>query len=83
MGVPTNWNLHGRNRAGMLRNEIMLKDYHPEACLAFCDKRRLEDSDGTWNMVGLARDAGIPVRVFGGGTSLRDIIKWRKEGIIL
>ncbi len=81
MGHPANWALYSK-RAGTLRNEQMLELYDPEACLAFCDKRKLEDSDETWNMVGLARAAGIPVRVFGGGTSLRDIIKWRKEGII-
>ena len=81
MGVPANWPLYGK-RAGSVRNEVMIRDYSPEACLAFCDKSKLEDSHGTWDMVGLAREAGIPVRVFGGGTSLRDTIKWRREGII-
>ena len=81
MGIPANWDVHG-NSAGALRNKVMMRDYHPEACLAFCDKSKLEDSHGTWDMVELAREAGIPVRVFGGGTRLRDTIKWRKEGII-
>lgn len=81
MGEPANWSKYGK-AAGPIRNKHMIEEYSPEACLAFCDKRKLEDSHGTWNMVGLAREAGIPVRVFGGGTSLRDTIKWRRKGII-
>ncbi len=48
----------------------VLEEFALEACLAF----------GWEEIVDLVKD--IPVRVFGGGTPLREIVKWRREGII-
>ncbi len=81
MGVPANWGLHGK-AAGPIRNKRMLEEFKPEACLAFHDKKELEESRGTADMVELAQEAGIPVRVFGRGTKLRQLLTWRKEGIL-
>ena len=84
MGIPAKWGLgesYDRG-AGFARNRRMLEEFHPQACLAFYDTKELEDSRGTAAMVELAREAGIPVRAFGKGTKLRQLLVWRKEGIL-
>lgn len=53
---PADWNKYGR-RAGMVRNRQMLED--ADALVAFWDGA----SRGTANMITIAKEAGIPVRV--------------------
>ena len=53
---PANWQKLGR-RAGMVRNRQMLED--ADALVAFWDGK----SHGTANMISIAKEAGIPVRV--------------------
>jgi len=53
---PADWKKYGR-RAGMIRNQQMLAD--ADALVAFWDGI----SRGTCNMIAIAREAGIPVRV--------------------
>ena len=53
---PADWNKYGR-RAGMVRNRQMLED--ADALVAFWDGV----SHGTANMITIAKEAGIPVRV--------------------
>ncbi len=50
----------------------VLEEFEPEACLAF----------GWEEMVDSVRKSEIPVRVFGGRGKLRQLVEWRKEGII-
>lgn len=54
-------------RAGPLRNHRMLKHGHPHLVLAF----PLPGSRGTWHMVRIAREAGVPVRVHESRSRLR------------
>lgn len=54
---PADWDRHGRERAGKLRNAEMAA--YGDALVAFWDGR----SDGTLNMISLARAKGIPVNV--------------------
>lgn len=58
---PAEWTKHGK-RAGFLRNQRMLVEGKPDVVIAFVDKP-LAQSVGTDMMVGLARDANIPVYV--------------------
>lgn len=44
-----------------IRNAKMLADSNPDLVLAFHDN--ICGSKGTWNMINLAKDAGIPVLV--------------------
>ena len=53
---PAEWSRYGRS-AGMLRNREMLK--HADALVAFWDER----SAGTKNMIDIAMEKGIPVRI--------------------
>lgn len=58
---PADWAKHGR-KAGPIRNRKMLAESRPDIVLAF----PLPDSKGTWDMVRIADDAGVPVLVFDG-----------------
>ena len=53
---PANWEKYGR-AAGPIRNEIMAQN--ADALIAYWDGR----SHGTWNMIELARNYGLKVRV--------------------
>ena len=53
---PAEWGKYGR-AAGILRNQEMLK--HADALVAFWDER----SSGTRNMIDIACEKGIPVRI--------------------
>ena len=57
---PAEWNKYGK-AAGHIRNQQMLDEGTPNLVLAFHDN--LEQSKGTKHMVGIARKAGIEVRV--------------------
>ena len=50
----------------------VLEEFEPEACLAF----------GWERMVYHVKETELPVRVFGKRAKLRQLIGWRKEGII-
>jgi hypothetical protein len=80
IGLPANWDKDGK-AAGPIRNQLMLDRFHPHVGLAFHDKKRLEDSKGTYDMVQRMRKAAIPVRVFGRGTKIRDLLYWRKNPV--
>jgi len=80
IACPADWNLY-HLQAGPIRNSVMLRDYQPNAGLAFHDKRRLEDSSGTFDMVTKLREAGVFVRVFGMDTPIKKLAKWRRRGI--
>lgn len=80
-GVPAQWHLYGK-AAGFVRNKYMLEAKPPDACLAFHDKRRIKDSKGTYDMVKRCRKKGIPVRVYGRDTTVRDTLKWKKEPLL-
>lgn len=54
-----NWAEHGKS-AGPIRNAVMLKEGKPDLVVAFTDKP-LEESRGTYDMVGRARSAGVKV----------------------
>ena len=58
---PARWRTEGR-AAGVRRNQRMLREGRPDLVLAFVDKP-LDQSRGTAHMVGIARTAGLPVRV--------------------
>lgn len=53
---PANWEKYGR-AAGPIRNEIMAQN--ADALIVYWDGR----SPGTWNMIELARNYGLKVRV--------------------
>jgi hypothetical protein len=55
------WKKYGR-AAGPIRNKQMVK-LGADLCLAFPDHPKGEGSRGTWNCIGLAQQAGIPVLV--------------------
>jgi len=59
---PAQWEKFGRS-AGYRRNLQMLLEGKPDLVVAF----PLGVSSGTWNMVAIARKAGVPVKVFGQG----------------
>lgn len=54
---PADWAQFGK-RAGPIRNEKMVKEAAPDLVVAF----PLFDSRGTWHTIGLAEEAGIPVK---------------------
>lgn len=56
MEFPADWGRFGK-RAGIIRNQSMLQE--ADALVAFWDGI----SRGTGNMIGIARKAGIPVRI--------------------
>lgn len=58
---PANWAKYGR-RAGPIRNRQMLESGRPDLVLVFHDN--INSSRGTKNMVTIARNANVPVRVF-------------------
>ena len=55
---PAQWAKFGRS-AGYRRNHQMLIEAKPDLVVAF----PLGVSRGTWNMVHISREAGVPVRV--------------------
>ena len=61
---PADWTKYGK-AAGPIRNKEML-DKGPDLVLAFVDKP-LAESRGTANMVKIAQEAGVEVRVYGRG----------------
>ena len=60
---PADWKSHGKS-AGPIRNALMLVTGRPDVVLAF-PKGRLNDSNGTKDMVKQARAAGIATIVIG------------------
>ena len=52
---PADWDTHGR-AAGPIRNKQMLEEGKPDLVIAF------PGGKGTANMIGQAKEAGIPVR---------------------
>jgi precorrin-6x reductase len=63
VGIPciafnADWNSYGR-RAGIIRNERMLKEGAPDLVVAFWDG----NSKGTKHMIDIAEKAGVPVRI--------------------
>ncbi|KGD66744.1 hypothetical protein Y5S_00411 [Alcanivorax nanhaiticus] len=54
VSYPANWKAHGR-AAGPMRNRRMLHHGRPQALVAFAGGR------GTADMVGIAKQAGLPV----------------------
>ncbi len=60
---PADWHKYGKS-AGVIRNQKMLKDAHPDTVVAFCAD--LTQSRGTQDMVNRARQAGIPVQIIQG-----------------
>lgn len=58
---PAKWTKHGK-AAGPIRNRLMVKKYKPNIVLAF--HKDLRKSKGTKDMVQVALEAGIEVRVF-------------------
>jgi len=80
IACPANWDRYG-NKAGPMRNMQMQRDFQPNAGLAFHNKRRLEDSEGTFDMVTRMRNEGVLVRVFGQDTPLKKLAQWRRRGI--
>lgn len=69
---PANWQRDGGRRAGLVRNEMMVRLSRADLWLAFlmpcvkptCNKTEPHDSHGATHCAELARDAGIPLRVF-------------------
>ena len=59
---PADWKTHGR-KAGFLRNTQMLEEGKPTDVAAFVDKP-IEESRGTHMMCKIAKEAGVPVKVF-------------------
>lgn len=57
---PADWETYGK-RAGMIRNKEMVA-YGADVCLAF----PIGESRGTRHCMAVAREAGIPVKVFEG-----------------
>ena len=58
---PADWTQHSK-AAGPKRNELMLREGKPDLVLAFHEDPNL--GKGTAHMVRIAREAGVPVRVF-------------------
>lgn len=54
---PAEWNKYG-DPAGAIRNRQMLREGLPGMVVAF--HRQFNQSKGTWDMVDIARKAGIP-----------------------
>lgn len=54
LGVPAKWKEHGK-KAGPMRNEEMLKEWKPDAVIAF------PGGNGTKHMVRLAKKSGVNV----------------------
>jgi hypothetical protein len=63
LACPAEWHKYGR-AAGLVRNRAMLKEHRPQLVLAF--HPAIEQARGTKHMVGLARKAGVEVRVISG-----------------
>jgi hypothetical protein len=57
--VPADWNRYGRP-AGVIRNQQMLDEQHPDVVAAF---RATGKSNGTDDMIARAERAGVPVHV--------------------
>lgn len=57
---PAKWAALGK-RAGVLRNQEMLDEEHPDVVVAFT--HNIATSKGTRDMVRRAREAGIPVEI--------------------
>jgi len=57
--LPARWDKSGR-RAGPIRNREMVDYMRPDVCLAY----PLPDSIGTYSMIDIADQRGIPVHVF-------------------
>lgn len=57
-GFPALWDIYGR-AAGPIRNSEMLREGDPELVIAFPKGA----SRGTYNMIEIARKAGVPVYV--------------------
>jgi YspA, cpYpsA-related SLOG family len=60
LAFPADWRKHGR-AAGPIRNRQMLNEGNPTLVLAF--HNFIENSKGTKDMVNVARNAGVPVRI--------------------
>jgi hypothetical protein len=60
LSYPANWETYGKS-AGPIRNQMMLDDGEPDLVIAF--HHDLINSSGTWNMVKISRQAGVPVEI--------------------
>lgn len=68
---PAKWTKHG-NRAGPIRNSLMLNRYKPELVIAF--HSNITESKGTKHMVSIARNAGVPVIVIANRAEAENIL---------
>lgn len=57
---PAKWTKYGK-KAGPLRNQQMLDEFQPDLVIAF----PLPASIGTYDMIGRAEKAGVPVKIVG------------------
>lgn len=69
---PANWNEFGK-RAGVIRNREMLQRENPNLVIAF--HKNLDRSKGTKDMVTVAKEAGVRVKIAPQPASLFDIIE--------
>ncbi len=67
---PARWERHGK-AAGPIRNVDMLKIGKPSLVLAF--HANIAESKGTGHMIGIAKEAGVPVIVIENRTSLETL----------
>lgn len=58
---PADWDRYG-NKAGPIRNRLMLKKYYPDTVIAFHND--LDSSEGTKDMVNAALEFGLTVKVY-------------------
>lgn len=68
---PAEWRTYGK-AAGPIRNRRMLDDFHPEFVLAFAND--IENSRGTFNMISLASDFKVPLKVLCPGCKKGDVL---------
>lgn len=59
---PAKWTKYGK-AAGVIRNTQMLDEGKPTVVHAFFEKKTMDKSRGTKNMIKQAKDRGIPVQV--------------------
>jgi hypothetical protein len=65
---PADWAKYGKS-AGIRRNAQMLVEGNPDSVLAF----QINGSPGTGNMITIAADVGIPVKVYAPDGSWREV----------
>lgn len=60
IAVPAEWKKYGK-RAGIMRNQKMFDEHHPDLVLAF--HKNIAESKGTKHMMEYAKKKGCPVRL--------------------